>query len=374
MSEDSGNPETLENLENLENRVLPRLFCGVISSSSPATTLPAATSSTPSSSSTLSTPSPSPTSTPTRTPPTTGISAESASNTPLTTATPTTSSTTSTSNWTVASTPSSPSVAVTAQTSPTPAPTIPIVVGSTSTSSATFASVPSITPSATAAQSSSGFFSNVGAVAGTFTVAGLVGVAAVIGGVMVIARRRRRSPGVPSEPPMSEIGHQSPPIIEDETMTDAGHYGGTPMPLAAPPVTYYPDYGYPRAQRSGYSLANEPGYTVSGGQGYTQGYPAVYVQDYATQNMYGPEDCGISYLPQAAHVDSMPNPYEFTDVEPDLTPVPSTQATATVDPSPLRRSANSTPTPPGQPADPHYSIDSFYTGIVVDTSTPGQAL
>ncbi|KAF9226647.1 hypothetical protein BS17DRAFT_775927 [Gyrodon lividus] len=356
--------------------LLPSLFTSI------SVAVPSPTSvATSSSSSSPSPPEPTLTSTSTSTPPTTH--AESTSTPPSTAATPSISSTptTTTSSSTVASTSSSPPVAIVPNASPSPTATT-FIAGAGNSSPESFTSA-STGPSPTSTKSSSGFFSSTGAVAGTFTVVGLVGVAGVIGVGMLVARRRHSSgseedmeyldkgsePSV--DPPMREMGAHSPPIVEDESMTDAGHYAGPPMPLTTPPVVYYSDYDYSGADTQAYPVANpQYGYTVSGVQGYTQGYPAVYAQDYATHNMYSPQDYGVTFTPQAAHVDSgMPNPDEFTDVELDPAPVSSTAAAI---PSALRPSVRSTPTPPHQPADPHYSIDSFYTGIVIDT--PGEAL
>jgi len=198
---------------------------------------------------------------------------------------------------------------------------------------------------------------------------------------MLVARRRsiRHEEDMefldkgPMEPPMREMGVHSPPPVEDDSMTDAGHYAGAPMPLATPPAAYYPDYEYSGAHTQGYPAVNQhQGYAIPGGEGYAQEYPAVYIQDYTTHDTYSPQDYGITYPPRAADVGSgLPNPYEFTDVELGPASVSSTRATAAV-PS---ATTGLSPTSPHQPENPHYSIDSFYTGIVVDRPpSPGQAL
>ncbi|KIJ70141.1 hypothetical protein HYDPIDRAFT_23281 [Hydnomerulius pinastri MD-312] len=306
---------------------------------------------------------------------------------------------------------SSSPVAFVPQASPSPTPTA--ADGSSGDSGAgSFTSV-STGPSPTSTQSSSGFFSNTGAVAGTFTAVGLLGVAGVIGVGMLIARRRRsggyeddmeyldKTTNEPVEPPMRQMGAQSPPI-EDDSMTDMGHYGGAPLALTSPPAAYYPDYnysasqaqGYPASSTQGYSgmqgyaasgaqgySTNTQGYAVSGAEaynvptthGYAGGYPAEYEQEYPAHDMYSPQEYGIAYPPQAEVNSGMPNPHDFADVELDPAPVSPTQANLNSVPSALRPSVKSTP--PQSPADTHYSMDSFYAGIMPDTPhSPGEAL
>ncbi|KAH0839960.1 hypothetical protein J3R83DRAFT_915 [Lanmaoa asiatica] len=217
-----------------------------------------------------------------------------------------------------------------------------------------------VTPSSTVTQSSSsGFFSNTGAVAGTFTVVGLVTIAGVIAVALLIARRRNprsyeqdtefldKSPDLFDDPPIRQVA-----FTDDESTSDHVHYASSPMPLAAPPVTYYPDHAYALHPQA----FSAQGYPPPG----SYGYPVTYTQDYAAQHVYSPEDYDIAYPPPAPRVETnIHNPREFTGVELDPSPVPPTQTPL---PNSLRPSVKSISTVPKHWASTRYSLDSFYSG------------
>lgn len=193
---------------------------------------------------------------------------------------------------------------------------------------------------------------------------------------LLIARRRRsrsyeedtefldKSPDLSADPPITQVTS-----VDDGTTTDHAHYGAPPMAFVTPPAAYYPDHAYAL-----HPQAFSPDvYPPTGPHGYPSPYPLASTQDYAAQHTYSPEDYDIAYPPQASRVGAnMPNPYEFTDVELDSAPVPSSQPAL---PNALRPSIKSTPSAPNQWATPRISVDSFYAGIAKNTpSTPGQAL
>lgn len=214
----------------------------------------------------------------------------------------------------------------------------------------------------------SSFFTNTGAVAGTFTVVGLVSIAGVIAVALLIIRRRHsrsyeedmeyldKSPNRSSDLPMNQV------ISADDGFTsEHGHYTASPM-VASPPTVYYPDNAYALHPQA---FSPDP----SG----SHGYPTGYTQDYAAQHIYSPDDYHIGYPPSTPHIESnMPNPHGFSDVELASTPVPPAQAAP---PDVLRPSVKSAQSTPKQWENTRFSVDSFYAGIATDYRSPtGRAL
>ncbi|KAL4076154.1 hypothetical protein J3A83DRAFT_2141846 [Scleroderma citrinum] len=234
-----------------------------------------------------------------------------------------------------------------------PAETVPSTdSGDSSGSGGSSGASPSVAPSSSSTastDSSSGFFSNTGAVAGTFTIVGLVGVAGVIGLGMIIAKRRRANQfdddiefleKTHFEPEPPQQSHHS---IEDEpTPTEMGHYG-EPMAVAPPPAAYYPNYGYGTAYAS-------------------------HAQAYYDQHIYPPEHYTIAY--PLAHQE-MPNPYGLAEVDLGQTHHEGNVLDAT---QPSIRPSTPHPVADCLAVDNRNSVDSFYTGIIDSTETPGEAL
>jgi len=193
------------------------------------------------------------------------------------------------------------------------------------------------------------FFSDTGAVAGTFTVIGLVGVAGVIGLGMFIAKRRHASqfdddieflektqfaPEPPQQPNYS---------VEDEpTLTEMGHYG-EPMAVAPPPAAYYPNYGY--------------------GTSYVPDAQAYY-----NQGVYPPAHSAAAYT---LGYQEMPNPHRIAEVDLGPTPPEGNDLSAA---QPSVRPSTPHPVADFLVMDDRLSIDSFYTGMGSSTETPGGAL
>ena len=192
------------------------------------------------------------------------------------------------------------------------------------------------------------FFSDTGAVAGTFTIVGLVGVAGVIGlGMFIVKRRRARQfdddieflekthfpPGTPHQPNYS---------VEDEpTSTEMGHYGD-PMVIASPPVAYYPNYGY------GTSYAPD-------------------AQAYYDQGVYPPAHPATAYTPGDQE---MPNPHVIAEIDLGQTRPEGNNRSAA---QPSVRPSTPHPVADFFAVDDRLSIDSFYTGMGSSTETPGGA-
>ncbi|OJA21232.1 hypothetical protein AZE42_07990 [Rhizopogon vesiculosus] len=162
-------------------------------------TSPSTTTSTGSSAIAAATTSTTPTTTSTSSTPSSSSSSTSAVSTPATTSasssTPTTSSTASSSNPTTqsSSSPLTDSISTTSSTSTTPTPT-PITVTSGNVVITTYVTTPasvSSTATSTPAATSNSFFQNTGAVAGVFTVVGLVVLVVFIALVTNAVRRRR---------------------------------------------------------------------------------------------------------------------------------------------------------------------------------------
>ncbi|KAH7931188.1 hypothetical protein BV22DRAFT_1027424 [Leucogyrophana mollusca] len=272
--------------------------------------------------------------------------------------------------------------------------------------------IPSMTPIASSpsstssnSPSSSSFFSNKGAVAGTFTVVGLVGVAGIIGAGMLIARRRSSSRGG-YEDDMEYLEKERGPDMHvprshspDGGFTDMDHsgLGHSSSDLQRPPEAHlYPDHGVHMGYAHNTPMDDDPSYygqdaryspntygiEYPPGEAYgaphqpTEAYrggPNPQVEEYGNvTTQFQQAEYGGTFTHQADAHGEMSNPHEpYLYPEPPAVAQPAAAAVpSALRPSVKHKSVMNPFLQSPEQRDPHTSIDSFYGGIVQGNAEP----